>query len=79
MEPIADLEDHDTIDEILDEERCDKEYFPLPFLLFFVGYLIILIVDRVILRHGHGDLLGHSHGHSHGHDHNIKDDHEHAY
>lgn len=53
-------------EEPIDLEKCSKEYFPLPFLLFFVGYVIILIVDRVILRHSHshGDD-DHEHSHSH--------------
>ena len=46
-------------------EFCSNDLFPMPYLLFFVGYLIILTVDRVILRHSHGDLLE-EHSHSHG-------------
>ena len=37
--------------------------FPLPYLMFFAGYCLVLLVDRVLAgEHGHS----HSHGH---HDH----------
>jgi hypothetical protein len=55
--------------------NCDKPYFPLPFALFFIGYLIILTVDRVILRghsHDHGED-GHEHGHGEDHEHENHD------
>jgi len=42
-----------------EEEHVDRHgIFPLPYLLFFVGYCIVLIVDRV---------LAGEHGHSHAH------------
>ena len=55
-----------TINE--EDPKCSRSYFPLPFFLFFMGYVLILMVDRVIMRHSHG---GHSHdeeGHIHKHD-----------
>ena len=70
---------HSYEEEEVEDPNCEKAYFPLPFALFFIGYLIILTVDRVILRghgHSHGDE-GHGHGeheHEHGHDH----DHSHS-
>lgn len=36
------------------------EFFPLPYLLFFVGYCLVLLIDRVFAG---------EHGHSHGHGH----------
>jgi zinc transporter ZupT len=56
-----------STDEILtsDSEKCSKALFPLPYLLFFVGYLIILTVDRVIIKHSHGGMLDDHHGHDH--------------
>lgn len=54
-------------------ENCNKPLFPLPYMLFFVGYLVILIVDRVILRHSHSDMHNdHDHGHSHSNEHEHK-------
>lgn len=41
--------------------------FPLPYLLFFVGYMIVLLIDRV---------LAGEHGHSHGH-HGGQSEHSH--
>ena len=40
-----------------------QRIFPLPYLVFFLGYAIILLIDRVVSSH-FGD--GHGHGHSHG-------------
>ena len=57
-----------------------ESLFPLPYLLVFVGYTFILLVDRVmfdshsLFDHGHGGH-GHGHGHEeteHDHDHTAK-------
>ncbi len=47
-----------------EEKHVDRHgIFPLPYLLFFVGYCLVLLVDRVLAgEHGHS----HSHG-SHTH------------
>ena len=42
-----------------DMSYCDKSLFPLPYLLFFVGYVTILIFDRVVLSHSHGSDSDH--------------------
>ena len=47
----------------------EKKIFPLPYLLFFAGYCLVLFIDRVFAGH-----FGHLHGHSHGHG-DIKDYH----
>ena len=45
-----------------EEEHADRHgIFPLPYLLFFAGYCLVLLVDRVLAGE-----YGHSHG---GHDH----------
>jgi|688.fasta_scaffold328197_1 zinc transporter ZupT len=69
------------------EKKKIERPFPLPFVLIYVGYLIVLSVDRVIagfllkltgkekeahLAHGHG-----GEGHDHDHDHKHDQDHEH--
>ena len=42
-----------------EEEHVDRHgIFPLPYLLFFVGYCLVLLVDRVLAGE-----YGHSHGH----------------
>ncbi len=46
----AAAEDHD-------HEEHGAHIFPLPYLLFFVGYMMVLLIDRV---------LAGEHGHSHG-------------
>ena len=43
--------------------ESEKEPFPLPFILVFVGYALILLIDRVIFD---SHSLFDSHGHSHG-------------
>jgi hypothetical protein len=40
--------------------------FPVPYLLYFVGYTFILIVDRVVFD-SHA-LFDDDHGHGHGHE-----------
>ena len=62
------------------KEKIERP-FPVPYVCFFLGYIIILTIDRVIakayhLGHDHGKLdeqlnhvKGHGHGHSHEHDH----------
>lgn len=75
------------------EKKLIERPFPLPFVLIYVGYLIVLSVDRVIagfllkltgkekeahLAHGHGGEEGeHDHGHDHDHDTAHKHDHDH--
>ena len=45
-----------------EEEHADRHgIFPLPYLMFFVGYCIILLIDRVFAGE-------HGHSHSHGND-----------
>lgn len=82
--------------EVWEEYAAEKKMervFPLPFVLIYIGYLIVLVVDRVIagfllkltgkekeahLAHGHGgEDHDHDHGHDHGHDHKHDDEHEH--
>ena len=70
------------------EENGIEKPFPLPFVMIFLGYLLILAVDRVLAgkfhKHDHGD---HDHGHGHAkHDHADKDktnkdsdEHDHAH
>jgi len=60
--------------------------FPLPYVGFFLGYLLILAVDRVIAKafgygHDHGGGHGHGHGggHGHGHGHGHGDGHSHGH
>jgi zinc transporter ZupT len=79
--------------EVYEEWATEKELerpFPLPYVLIFIGYLIVLSIDRVIagfllkltgkekeahLAHGHGG--DHDHDHDHGHDHDHDHDHKH--
>jgi zinc transporter ZupT len=67
-------------------EKGIERPFPLAFVLIFVGYLIVLAVDRVIA----GFLLkltgkeneahiGHSHGGGHSHDHSHDHNHDHVH
>ena len=42
--------------------------FPLPYLLFFIGYMMVLLIDRVFAGehgHSHGNNFEHSHDHKH--------------
>ena len=50
-----------------EEEHVDRHgIFPLPYLLFFVGYCLVLLFDRVFAgEHGHSHAHGH---HDHQHD-----------
>ena len=75
------------------EEKKMERVFPLPFVLIYIGYLIVLVVDRVIagfllkltgkekeahLAHGHGgEDHDHDHGHDHGNDHKHNHENEH--
>lgn len=53
-----------------DHEEHGAHVFPLPYLLFFVGYMMVLLIDRVLAgEHGHSHGAG---GHS-DHDHAEKD------
>jgi zinc transporter ZupT len=57
-----------------DHEEHGAHVFPLPYLLFFVGYMMVLLIDRVFAGehgHSHGNQGGHS-DHNH-HDHEHKD------
>jgi hypothetical protein len=57
-----------------DDHDHGAHVFPLPYLLFFVGYMMVLLIDRVFAGehgHSHGNQGGHSE-HSH-HDHEHKD------
>lgn len=73
------------------EERKIERPFPLAYVLIFVGYLIVLAVDRVIagfllkltgkeseahIGHSHG---GGDHNHDHNHTHEHDHDHDHAH
>lgn len=49
--------------------------FPLPYVLFFLGYAVILLVDRVFSAH-FGDSHSHGHGHSHSHEEEEDNDNE---
>ena len=52
-----------------EEEHVDRHgIFPLPYLLFFVGYCVVLLVDRVFAgEYGHSHAHGNSnHHHDHG-------------
>jgi len=51
------------------EEEHHDEAFPLPYVLFFLGYAVILLVDRVFSAH-----FGDSHGHHHGHNHDDEEE-----
>ena len=42
--------------EMYTEKEGIEEPFPLPYLMFFVGFLLVLLVDRVIAR-----AIGHKH------------------
>jgi zinc transporter ZupT len=55
-----------------DHEEHGAHIFPLPYLLFFVGYMMVLLIDRVLAgEHGHG------HGGHSGAEHSEHDDHDH--
>ena len=41
------------------EQKLMENPFPLPFCLIFCGYLIVLLIDRVIMH----NLIGHGHHH----------------
>lgn len=57
----------------------DHPPVPLPYILVFLGYVLILLIDKVMFDshalfddHGHSHIHhhhGHGHGHSHGHKH----------
>jgi zinc transporter ZupT len=49
-----------------EEKHVDRHgIFPLPYLMFFVGYCLVLLVDRVFAgEHGHSHAHGH-HDHHH--------------
>lgn len=58
-----------------EEEEGHEEHhaFPLPYLLFFVGYMMVLLIDRVLAgEHGH------SHGHHGGQSEHSHHDHKHT-
>lgn len=73
----------------IEEDGPDATIFPLPFLLVFCGYTLVLIIDKVMFdshallegEGGHGHGHGHGHGkpekeergHSHGHSHHESD------
>lgn len=44
-----------------DSHAGHSDLYPVPYLLYFLGYACILAIDRVLSSH-----FGHSHGHSHG-------------
>lgn len=53
---------------VVEEEHVDRHgIFPVPYLLFFVGYCLVLLVDRVFAG---------EYGHSHSHGHNDHNHHE---
>ena len=66
MEKMAEAEDKKASDSSASatkKEEHDKHdehghhFFPLPYLLFFVGYLMVLLIDRVFFsEHGHSHL-----------------------
>ena len=78
LQEEEDHEDHEEEGELGHEEEVDGEHheegeeghnhgvFPLPYLLFFLGYTVILLIDRVFSAH-FGDAHGHGHGHGHSH------------
>jgi len=43
------------------EEKELNRPFPLPFCCMFIGYLIVLLLDRVIMH----NIIDHNHGHHH--------------
>ena len=50
------------------EEEHGAHVFPLPYLLFFIGYMMVLLIDRVFAGehgHSHGNNSEHSHDHKH--------------
>ena len=53
------------------DEEHGGHFFPLPYLLFFIGYMMVLLIDRVFAgEHGHshgnhGDHSEHNHDHKH--------------
>lgn len=55
---------------VFDSSKCDKHYFPIPYFLFFCGYVMILMVDRIIMKHSHSHSHDeHEHDHEHEHTH----------
>ena len=55
-----------------DHEEHGAHIFPLPYLLFFVGYMMVLLIDRVLAgEHGHG------HGGHSGAEHSEHDNYDH--
>jgi len=53
-----------------EEEHVDRHgIFPLPYLLFFAGYCLVLLVDRVFAGE-----YGHSHAHGANDHHNHEDE-----
>jgi hypothetical protein len=55
------------IPEITDVDQY-PHLFPVPYLLFLVGYALVLLVDRIANSGGGGG--GHDHSHGAGDDHN---------
>jgi len=54
----------------------EEEVIPLPFILLFSGYTLILFIDKVMFdshgyfhEHEHGEGHDHGEGHKHGHSH----------
>jgi len=51
------------------EEFDGDHAFPLPYLLFFVGYCMVLLIDRVFAgEHGHSHIHGQSNDDDHNHE-----------
>jgi len=51
-----------------DHEEHGAHVFPLPYLLFFVGYMMVLLIDRVLAgEHGHSHGAGGHSDHEHEH------------
>lgn len=67
-------DDHDhEEEEVAAETEEEGELFPLPYLLFFLGYVIVLFIDRVVFKHAHGHDHGEDeHEHKHGHEHKCR-------
>eukprot|EP00347_Sterkiella_histriomuscorum_P019421 403341689 len=59
----------ETEEETHVEEEAHAEIFPLPYVLFFLGYTVILLIDRILSVH-----FGVNHHHGHGEDENILED-----
>lgn len=76
MKEMAEAEEkkasNSTASAAKEDEHDDHghHFFPLPYLLFFVGYLLVLLIDRV---------LAGEHGHSHLHNQPDHSEHEHKH